>query len=255
VPEPAPTLSGSGPAGPTTLVTIVYHSQFRGATRALAEAFARGARQTEGADVELVRCEDVDEHWQRLHDSHAIVFASPTYVGSVSAVFKGFIEKLAGDVFLDRLWTNKVGAGLTVSSGRSGDKLNALMDMVIFAGQMGMIWVSVPVTGGNYSSAGSEEDLNRMGGYLGVMAQANIDEPAELAPPAADLRTAELHGRHVSAVARALALGAGAVTWPVPTGVPKSTGVPWRLLTLPTGDIPAQVTASLDPGVGPAADS
>ena len=238
--------AGSGSGQPPTLVTVVYHSEFRGATRSLAEAFERGARAVDGADVALVRCEDVDDHWGRLHASHAIVFASPTYVGSVSAVFKAFIERLAGDVFLGRLWTNKVGAGLTVSSGRSGDKLNALMDMVIFAGQMGMIWVSVPVTGGHYSSAGSEEDLNRLGGYLGVMAQANIDEPAELAPPPTDLRTAELHGRHVTTVARALAVGASAVAWPVPTGLPKTTGAPWRLLALPTGDLPRQSTPLIE---------
>jgi hypothetical protein len=46
-----------------------------------------------------------------------------------------------------------------------------------------------------------------MAGYIGVMAQANIDEPAEIAPPAADIRTAEIHGEHVANVARAFVLG------------------------------------------------
>ena len=105
------------------------------------------------------------------------------------------------------MWVNKIAAGFTVSAGRSGDKLNCLQQLVIFAAQMGMIWVPVRITGGNYSSAGSEADLNRMAGYIGLMAQANIDEPPELAPPPSDIETAEMHGHHVASVARQYALG------------------------------------------------
>ncbi len=46
-----------------------------------------------------------------------------------------------------------------------------------------------------------------MAGYLGVMAQANIDEPPELAPPKSDIETAELHGNHIANVARQFAHG------------------------------------------------
>ena len=104
--------------------------------------------------------------------------------------------------WLKRMWVNKIAGGFTVSAGRSGDKLSCLQQLVTFASQMGMIWVPVRITGGNYSSKGSEEDLNRMAGYLGVMAQANIDEPPELAPPKSDIDTAELHGNHIANVAR-----------------------------------------------------
>ena len=105
------------------------------------------------------------------------------------------------------MWMNKIAGGFTVSAGRSGDKLSCLQQLVTFATQMGMIWVPVRITGGNYSSAGSEEDLNRMAGYLGVMAQANIDEPPELAPPPSDIKTAELHGNHIANVARQFSHG------------------------------------------------
>ena len=106
---------------------------------------------------------------------------------------------------------NKVAGGFTVSAGRSGDKLSCLQQLVIFASQMGMLWVPVRITGGNYSTEGSEDDLNRMAGYLGVMAQANIDEPPELAPPPSDIRTAELHGNHIANVARQFAHGRAAL--------------------------------------------
>ena len=188
-------------------ISIVYYSNFKGATEQLAQAIARGAEKVEGTEVTLIRVEDADAHWQTLHDSDAIIFGTPTYIGSVAAKFKEFVEKLAGEVWLKRMWLNKIAGGFTVSAGRSGDKLNCLQQLVIFASQMGMIWVPVRITGGNYSTQGSEEDLNRMAGYIGVMAQANIDEPADKAPPPSDIETAEMHGHHIASVAKQYALG------------------------------------------------
>ncbi|MEO0680166.1 MAG: flavodoxin family protein [Pseudomonadota bacterium] len=201
-----------------TILTVVYYSGFKGSTEALAHAVVRGASAVEGCDALAVPVDAVDPHWSRLHASDAIVFGSPTYIGGVAARFKAFIERLAGEVWLDRLWLDKIAGGFTVSAGRSGDKLNCLQDMAIFAAQMGMIWVPVRQTGGNYSSTGSEADLNRMAGYLGVMAQANIDEPVELAPPPSDIETAELHGAHIAQVARQMR--AGAARHPAPYAPP-----------------------------------
>ena len=188
-------------------ISIVYFSQFRGATEQLAKAIQRGAATVPETDVELIHVDQVDGAWPRLHASDAIVFGTPTYIGSVAAKFKEFVEKLAGEVWLERMWVNKVAAGFTVSAGRSGDKLACLQQLVTFAAQMGMLWVPVRITGGNYSTQGSEDDLNRMAGYLGVMAQANIDEGPDRAPPPSDLKTAELHGHHIASVTRQFARG------------------------------------------------
>ena len=133
------------------------------------------------------------------------------------------------------MWTKKIAGGFTVSAGRSGDKLSCLQQLVTFASQMGMIWVPVRIIGGNYSSQGSEEDLNRMAGYLGVMAQANIDEPAELAPPPSDIKTAELHGNHIANIARQFAHGRKAfpAEYDVPVSQTQSgTGEPMTLAEL-----------------------
>jgi len=196
---------------PQQKVTIVYDSSFKGQTKVLADAVARGAESVDGTEVVLIHVDDVEENWDHLHSADAIIFGSPTYIGSVSANFKAFIEKLAGDVWLKRMWKNKLAAGFTVSAGRSGDKLNCLNQMVIFAAQMAMIWVPQVELGGNYSTQGSEDDLNRMAGYLGVMAQANIDEPADVSPPESDRRTAEIHGRHVAQIAAQLKAGQAAL--------------------------------------------
>lgn len=190
-----------------TRVVVLYHSAFKGSTARLAERVARGAASVEDVVVDTLTVEEVDGAWDKLHAADAIIFGSPTYVGSIAARFKQFVELCAGEIWLERLWLNKLASGFTVSAGRGGDKLNCLQDMVVFAAQMGMIWVPMRIVGGNYASYGSEADLNRMAGYLGVMAQANIDEPVELAPPESDLATAELHGHHVATVARQLAAG------------------------------------------------
>ena len=188
-------------------LSIVYFSQFRGATERLAQAVARGAASVPDTKVHLIPVDQVDQSWTTLHASDAIVFGTPTYIGGVAAKFKEFVEKLAGEVWLERMWVNKVAGGFTVSAGRSGDKLACLQQLVTYAAQMGMIWVPLRITGGNYSTQGSEADLNRMAGYLGVMAQANIDEGPDRAPPPSDIETAELHGHHIANVARQFALG------------------------------------------------
>lgn len=183
-------------------ICVVYYSHFKGTTAVLAEAIKRGCDQVPDTTTQLIRVEDADSHWQDLHAADGLIFGSPTYIGSVAAVFKAFMEQLAGEAWLQRLWVNKIAGGFTVSAGRSGDKLVTLQQMQVFAAQMGMIWVPLRITGGNYSSAGSEADLNRMAGYLGVMAQANIDEPTSAAPPASDIATAEMHGNHIAQVTR-----------------------------------------------------
>ena len=181
-------------------ITIVYDSNFKGQTEVLANSIASGINSIKDASSHLVHVDKVEENWSLLHSSHAIIFGSPTYIGSVSGKFKLFVEKLAGEVWLKRMWKNKIASGFTVSAGRSGDKLNCLNQMFIFASQMAMIWVPQPILGGHYSSEGSENDLNRIGGYIGVMAQANIDESSEKAPPKSDRETARLHGVHLACI-------------------------------------------------------
>jgi len=60
-------------------------------------------------------------------------------------------------------------------------------------------WVSLDLPPANNSATGSEEDLNRLGFWLGAGAQSNTDEGPDVAPPEADLATA----RHLGHVAEA----------------------------------------------------
>jgi hypothetical protein len=65
-----------------------------------------------------------------------------------------------------------------------------------------MNWISYGAKGGWDTSQASIDDLNRLGSWLGVSAQANKDQPADVVPPLSDLRTAEQLGRHVAGAAR-----------------------------------------------------
>jgi NAD(P)H dehydrogenase (quinone) len=181
-------------------IAIAFHSGY-GHTARQAEAVAAGAASAPGAIAELVPLDELTEDvWDRLAAADAIVFGAPTYMGSPSAVFKKFAEESVR-VWADNLaWRDKIAAGFTNSKAMSGDKLNSLVDLAVFAAQHGMIWVGLDLYPGWADSTASIEDLNRLGSWLGAMAQSDADLSAEKAPPATDLRTAEALGARVATV-------------------------------------------------------
>ena len=83
----------------------------------------------------------------------------------------------------------------------NGDKLATLQALSLFAMQHGMVWVGLGLMPGNNTSTGSVEDLNRLAGFLGAMAQSNMDQLAEVVPPMSDQRTAEHLGARVAMAA------------------------------------------------------
>ncbi|MFV0662693.1 flavodoxin family protein [Denitromonas sp.] len=179
-------------------IAIVYHSGY-GHTARQAEHVAKGAASVDGVQVQSIGADTVDAHWDDLAAADAIIFGAPTYMGSVSAPFKTFMDA-SSKVWSGQGWKDKLAAGFTNSASQSGDKLNALMQLSVFAAQHSMTWVNLGLMPGNNSSKGSVEDLNRLGGQLGAMAQSNADEGAE-AMQLSDLRTAEHLGARVAQLA------------------------------------------------------
>lgn len=180
-------------------ISIVYHSGY-GHTEVQAKAVARGAEKVAGAEVTLLTSDEAQQQWEKLEAADAIIFGSPTYMGSVSGPMKEFMDK-SSKVWQTQTWRNKLAAGFTNSASWSGDKLNSLLTMGIFAMQHGMIWIGLGLMPGNNSSKGSPADLNRIGGFAGAMAQSNIDAGPEAAPPESDRLTAEHLGRRVAEMA------------------------------------------------------
>ena len=152
-----------------------------------------------GAEALLFTGEEAQTRWGDLASADAIIFGAPTYVAGVSAAFKAFQEASSHAVMTQGFgWKDKIAAGFTNSGSRSGDKLATLIQLALFAAQHGMHWVNLGLPPANHSTAGSENDLNRLGFWLGAGAQSNTDQGPNLAPPEADLRTAEHLGRRVA---------------------------------------------------------
>ncbi|MGK3209224.1 flavodoxin family protein [Amycolatopsis sp. MEPSY49] len=176
-------------------IGVVYDSGY-GHTAAQARAVGEGAASVAGADVALYFAEEVAADPRQLDPCDALIFGTPTYMGSGSAVFKTFMESSA-KIWTGQGWKGKLAAGFTNSSGHSGDKLNTLTQLWLFAMQHGMVWIGLGLLDGNGRSTGSHDELNRLGAYAGAMAQSNSDQGLE-GMRDSDLRTASALGRRVA---------------------------------------------------------
>ena len=127
-------------------------------------------------------------------------------MGSVSGPFKTFMD-LTSKQYSTGAWKDKIAAGFTNSASRSGDKLATLTQFAILAAQHGMHWVSLGLPPGNNSTHGSDQDLNRLGFWLGAAAQSDADQGPALAPPESDLLTAEHLGERVAKVTQQFVCG------------------------------------------------
>lgn len=179
----------------TRSIGVVYDSGY-GHTAAQARAVGEGAASVPDIDVALYFAEEVAADPHQLDHCDALIFGTPTYMGSGSAVFKAFMEASA-KIWLAQEWKGKLAAGFTNSSGHSGDKLSTLTQLWLFAMQQGMVWVGLGLLDGNGRSTGSDSELNRLGAYAGAMAQSNADQGLE-GMRDSDLRTAAALGERVA---------------------------------------------------------
>ncbi len=197
--------NGSHIAAPA--VAVVYHSGF-GHTAELAAAVAGGAGDA-GAAVTLIAVDQMtDGDWDVLDGADAIVFGSATYMGNVSAAFQAFAEH-TGRRCMNGAWRDKVSAGFTNSGAKAGDKMHTLTSLAVFAAQHHMHWVNLGLGAGWNSSAGSENDLNRLGFWLGAGAQTDVDAGPDQVHDS-DVRTCRHLGQRVATVTRQLNVGRAA---------------------------------------------
>ena len=90
-------------------IAIVFHSGY-GHTQRMAQAVA------EGAAGELITIDAegnlTEAQWATLAAADAIIFGSPTYMGSVSWQFKKFADASSKPWFT-QVWKDKIAAGFT----------------------------------------------------------------------------------------------------------------------------------------------
>ncbi|MEK6423717.1 MAG: flavodoxin family protein [Burkholderia gladioli] len=190
-------------------IAIVFHSGY-GHTERQAHAVRRGAEKVPDATVLLLTSEQAQGRWDDLARADAIVFGAPTYMGGASGQFKTFMDA-SSKAFFSGAWKDKIAAGFTNSASQSGDKLGTLIQFAILAAQHGMHWVSLGLAPGGNKSTASPQDLNRLGFFLGAGAQSNADQGPDVAPPEADLLTAEHLGERVATVTAQFVRGRAAV--------------------------------------------
>jgi len=170
---------------------VVYHSGY-GHTQRIAQSVA------EGAQAKLIAISPEGEiskaEWEDLNQAQAIIFGSPTYMGTVSWQFKRWADSTSKQ-WMSGAWKDKVAGGFTISSQPSGDKLSTLQYFITLSMQLGMVWVGQTLP--------NDGNLNRLGSASGLMSQVGATSPASEIP-AGDLETARAYGQRVLEMAHRL---------------------------------------------------
>lgn len=183
-------------------VAVIFHS-VTGTTKQLAEEIIAGASSISGVEtieLEIIGADIVEGRYRNseiletLSDADAMVFGAPTYMGCVSAQFKAFADA-TGELWAEKRWTDKFATGFTIGSNLSGDQLNTIQYLQIFANQHGMLWVSLDIPG-NFDLQGR----NRLGAQSGLIAHSKDGELN-----ITDLITARYLGQRIAKVTKKFA--------------------------------------------------
>lgn len=154
-------------------VAVVYDSGY-GHTEVIALKISEGLASC-GLQVKVIKVKDITGGTtpiQELEQYDGIIFGSPTYMGTISAEFKKFMDS-SSKPWYEQKWKDKIAAGFTNSTGLSGDKANTLLTLVTFASQHSMVWVSQGIF--------PDGKLNKLSSWTGLMAQSD-NAPATETP-------------------------------------------------------------------------
>jgi NAD(P)H dehydrogenase (quinone) len=174
-------------------IVIVYHSGY-GHTKKVAEAVAEGS----GGGLLAIDAEGnlPEGGWEQLATAKAIVFGSPTYMGSVSWQFKKFADA-SSKPWYSQVWKDKLAAGFTNSASMNGDKLSTLHYLFTLSQQHSMLWVGTGMLPAN-SKAATRNDINYVASFAGLMTATPSDASADEMVPG-DIATAKKFGERIAA--------------------------------------------------------
>ncbi|CAD5374868.1 Flavodoxin FldP [Rubrivivax sp. A210] len=180
-------------------IVIVYHSGY-GHTKKVAEAVAEGS----GGTLLAIDAEGnlPEGGWEQLAAANAIVFGSPTYMGSVSWQFKKFADA-SSKPWYGQQWKNKLAAAFTNSASMNGDKLSTLHYLFTLSQQHSMYWVGTGMMPSN-SKAATRNDINYVASSSGLMTSTPSDASADEMVPG-DIATAKAFGQRVAEAAKRFA--------------------------------------------------
>jgi len=175
-------------------IVIAYHSE-SGHTEVIAKSIAKGISAVADCHAIFFNVVNEDVDWDILNSADGVVFGCPTYMGNVSGVFKTFMDASSA-IWFSRGWVNKVAGGFTCSGSLSGDKLNTLQALSLYALQHGMVWLGPEDICTEFDA--QPHNTNRLGSHLGLMAQCNPYSDTAISPPEGDRETARLFGMRIA---------------------------------------------------------
>jgi NAD(P)H dehydrogenase (quinone) len=177
-------------------IAIIYHSGY-GHTKMVAEHIYKGAL-AELEQVKILSTLEAMDNFDLLHEADTLVFGCPTYMGTVSADFKKFMEA-TGKFWYAQKWKDKFAAGFTNSSTLNGDKLNKLIQLSLFAAQHSMLWISTGILP-KFENDKQLDEPNGLASYVGLMTLSD-NSTKEVNTPKG-LETAELFGQRIAQITK-----------------------------------------------------
>ncbi|MCY7403439.1 MAG: NAD(P)H-dependent oxidoreductase [Cryobacterium sp.] len=103
-------------------------------------------------------------------DADAIIFRTPTYVGSASGAFHAFVEA-PSKPWMQRTWQDKF-ADSPSPAPRAATRCTRCSTSPLLAEQHGIHWVSLGLLPGWNTTTSTDHDDNRLGSHLGAGAKS-----------------------------------------------------------------------------------
>ena len=200
-------------------VKVVFYSLYGHVFR-MAQAVAEGAREVQGAEVELLQVKETlpDEILgkmgaveakkafaniplvdpKKLPEADAILFGTGTRFGSATAQMQALFDA-TGSLWNSGALVGKVGGVFSSSASQHGGQETTLLSMMTFLFHQGMIVVGVPY---------AEQRLLHMGEITGGTpygATTITDAQGQRMPSENELAIARFQGKHTAQIAARLA--------------------------------------------------
>jgi len=199
-------------------VKIIFYSMF-GHVYKMAEVVAQGAREVEGAEVELLQVPELvpDAVLEKsgakkareafkhipvarvsdLADADAIIFGTPTRFGNMCAQMRNFLDQTGG-LWAKNALVGKVGSVFTSSATQHGGQETTITSFHTTLLHYGMVIVGLP-----YSEQ-RQTTISEMTGGSPYGAGTIAGGDGSRMPSENELAMARFQGRHVATIAKKL---------------------------------------------------
>jgi NAD(P)H dehydrogenase (quinone) len=200
-------------------IKIIFYSMY-GHTYKMAEAVAEGARQVEGAEVEIFQVPELvpdsvleasgakkaretfthipTAKLDDLADADALIFGTPTRFGNMCAQMRNFLDQTGG-LWAQGTLVGKVGSAFTSTGTQHGGQETTLTSFHSTLLHQGMVVVGLP-----YSEA-RQMTLDEITGGSPYGATTIAGTDGSRMPSENELAMARFQGRHVADIAKRLA--------------------------------------------------